>query len=48
MDSDRMSNTPEISKSCKEKQYDIKVDKMKALIDNIDVSPFNHNNWSVT
>jgi len=47
VDSVRMSNSPEISKTCKEKQYDINVNKMKATIDDIDIAPFNRNNWSV-
>ena len=47
MDAARMSNNPEISKTCKEKQYDTKVNNMKAMLDGIDIAPFNHNNWSV-
>ena len=47
IDASRMSDNPEISKTCKEKQYDIRVNKMKEMIDGIEVAPFNHNNWSV-
>ena len=47
IDASLMENNPEIPKTCKEKQYDTKVNKMKGLIDGIEVAPFNHNNWSV-
>ena len=46
MDAARMAANTEISKTCKEKQYDIDVSKIKGMIDGIEVSPFNHNNWS--
>ena len=46
-DAQRMSETPIYHKNKKEVEFDTKVDALRNKISQIELAPFNHNNWSM-